>query len=63
MNKLEMKKIEVELLAVSAAKGSLELRIEQAKFDIETYENAITIQIKREDELKKQLADAKGENK
>lgn len=61
MNKLEMKKIDVELAAVTHAKLTLELRIEQAQQDIETYENAITVQIKREEELKKQLAQAKGE--
>lgn len=61
MNKLEVKKIEVELMNVTAAKGSFELRIEQAKFDIETFENAILVQTKKEEELKQKLAQARGE--
>lgn len=53
--KLSLKKLEVELKRVDAARAELELRKEEYLDQIATFESHIEIQLKREDELKKQI--------
>jgi len=49
---LALKKLQVELLRVSAAKAELELKIEEQKENIMRIEDHILIQEKREEELR-----------
>ncbi len=51
MTNFELKKIKVELLRVSAAKGEMELRIEEAMETIKRLEDSIKIQEAKEQEL------------
>jgi hypothetical protein len=53
MSNLELKKLEVELKRVDAARAELELRKEEALEQISKFEEHIEIQLKREAELKK----------
>lgn len=55
MTKLEIKKIEVELLRVQASKAELELRIEEAMDNIKKLEEHIQIQNKKEIEIKQKI--------
>ena len=54
-NKLEIKKIQVELLRVSAAKAELELRIDERLEEIERIREHIKISEAKEIELKEKL--------
>jgi hypothetical protein len=56
MTSLELKKIKVELLNVSAAKAGLELRIEEYLDNIKRLEENISIQRTKEDELKARIS-------
>lgn len=54
-NNLETKKMQVELLRVSAGKAELELRIEMALDEIERLKEHIKISEAKETELKNKL--------
>lgn len=54
-NKLEIKKLQVELMRVSAAKAELELRIEEKLDEIERIKEHIKISEAREKELIQKL--------
>ena len=58
MTSLELKKMKVELLNVSAAKAGLELRIEENLDNIKRLEANIEISTAKEEELKQKIADA-----
>lgn len=55
--KLELKKIQVELLRVSAAKAEMEYRIEDFLFNISNLQKQIEIQRLKEDELAVKIAE------
>lgn len=57
MSPLELKKLQVELLRVSAAKGEMELRIDERMDEIKRLEEHIKVQIAKEEELKAKIAD------
>lgn len=52
---LELKKIKVELLRVSAAKAELELRVEERLDEIERIKEHIKIQENKEQELQDKI--------
>lgn len=54
-NSLEIKKLQVELLRVSAAKAELELRIEERLDEIHRIKEHIAISEAKEKELKEKL--------
>lgn len=54
-NSLEIKKLQVQLLQVSAAKAELELRIEERLEEINRIKEHIKISEAKETELKEQL--------
>lgn len=56
---LEIRKLEVELLRVSAAKAEMDLRIYERLDEIERLKEQIIIQEKREIELKTKLTGLK----
>lgn len=60
MSPLEKKKMSVELLQVSAAKASLELRIEERLEEIERLKESIKVSEAKEIELKEKLMKAEG---
>lgn len=53
---LERKKMEVELMKVSAARADLELRILERQEEIDRIKQSIEIQIKKEEELTLKLS-------
>lgn len=55
MTALEKKKIELELMRVTAARCDLEIRCEEMKQEIERLEGHIATQLKKEEELKEKL--------
>ena len=55
MTSVELKRIKVELLRVSAAKAEMELRIEEAQENIKRLEDNIAIQKAKEDELQAKI--------
>jgi len=55
MQGLELKKMQVELLRVTAAKAELELRIEERLDEIERLKEHIKISAAKEQELKEKL--------
>lgn len=56
MNKsLEIKKLEVELKQVDAARAAIELRIEEFLAQVEDLKKYIDVQLLREEELKEKL--------
>lgn len=55
MNKIEMAKIKLELIRVSAAKAEQEFLILQREEEIERLKAAVAIQIAKEEELKAKL--------
>lgn len=61
MNNMELKRLTMELLKVQAAKAELEFKIEERRQEIIRIEEHISIQSKREIELKEQLNRAQGE--
>lgn len=59
MSPLELKKLQVELLRVSAAKAELELRIAERQDEILRIQEHIAISEAKEVELQGKLAEAK----
>lgn len=59
MTALDIKKIQVELLQVQAAKASLELRVEEKLEEIERVKEHIVISEAKEIELKQKLKEIK----
>jgi hypothetical protein len=59
MSPLELKKIQVELLRVQAAKGEMELRVQERMEEIQRLEDSIKISEAKEQELQAKLADVK----
>lgn len=57
MNPLELKKLQVELLRVSAAKGEMELRICERMDEIQRLEEHLKVQEAKEIELKAKIAE------
>ena len=57
MNPLELKKLKVELLRVQAAKGEMELRIDERMDEIQRLEEHVKVQIAKEEELKTKIAE------
>lgn len=55
MSPLEIKKLKVELLRVSAAKGEMELRVEERMEEIKRLQDNIKIQEEKEKELLEKL--------
>jgi hypothetical protein len=60
MSNLEIKRLELDLLKIAAAKAELEFKIEERLVDIERMRNHIELQGKREKEVKKKLDSARG---
>lgn len=58
MTSLELKRIKVELLRVSAAKAEIELRIEEAMDNVKRLQENIVISTTKEEELKAKIAEA-----
>lgn len=58
MTNLDLKKIKVELLRVSAAKAELELRIEESLENIKRLQDNIDISTAKEEELKIKISEA-----
>ncbi len=58
---LDIKKVEVELLKVAAARNELECKILEREEDIARIRDHIDIQLKKEKELKDKLLNLKGE--
>ena len=61
MNNMELKRLNMELLKVQAAKAELEFKIEERKAEIVRIEDHIKIQAARELELQEQLKILRGE--
>lgn len=59
MSPLELKKIQVELLRVQAAKGEMELRIQERMEEIQRLEDSIKISEAKELELQTKLVEQK----
>lgn len=59
MTSLDLKKLKVELLRVSAAKAELELRIEEYLDNVKRLQDSIEVSILKEQELSAKIADAK----
>ena len=57
MTPLELKKMKVELLRVSAAKAELELRIDERMDEISRIEEAVKAQEAKEQELQTKIAE------
>ena len=62
MNDLELKRMEVELIRVQAARAELEFKIVEREHDIMRIKEHIKIQLDKEEELKQKLKEAKGNN-
>jgi hypothetical protein len=60
MNDLELKRMEVELIRVQAARAELEFKIIEREHDIMRIKEHIKVQLDKEEELKNRLKDAKG---
>ena len=58
MTSVELKRIKVELLRVSAAKAEMELRIEEQMENVKRLEDNIAISTAKEEELKAKIAEA-----
>lgn len=59
MSPIDIKRKQLELIKVSAARAELEFRIMEREEEIERIKANIEIQIKKEIELKKELDDLK----
>jgi len=57
MSKLELKKLQVELMQVQAGKAALELRIEERLDEIERLKETIKISENKETELNQKIKD------
>lgn len=55
MTNIEKRKMELELIRVTAAKMSMEIQIEEMKLEIERLEGHVAVQIDKENELKTKL--------
>jgi hypothetical protein len=62
MSPVDLKRLKVQLLQVSAAKADLELKIEERLEDIERIKNAIKTQTDKEAELQQKISDAEKAN-
>lgn len=58
MTSLELKRMKVELLRVSAAKAELELRIEEQMDNVKRLQENIAISTAKEEELTAKIAEA-----
>jgi len=58
MTNLELKRIKVELLRVSAGKAEIELRIEEQMESVKRLQENIAISEAKEEELKAKIAEA-----
>jgi hypothetical protein len=58
MTSLELKRIKVELLRVSAAKAEIELRIEEQMDNVKRLQENIAISTAKEEELMAKIAEA-----
>lgn len=61
MTNLELKRTEVELIRVQAARAELEFKIVEREDEIARIKEHIQAQVKREEELKLKIKEAKGE--
>jgi hypothetical protein len=59
MTNLELKRTEVELIRVAAARAELEFKIIEREDEIERIRENIQAQLKREEELRIKISDAK----
>lgn len=59
MTNLELKRTEVELIRVQAARAELEFKIIEREDEIERIRENIQAQLKREEELRIKISDAK----
>jgi len=59
MTNLELKRTEVELIRVQAARAELEFKIIEREDEIERIRENIKIQLKREEELKIKIKEVK----
>lgn len=55
MTNIENRKLQLELVRVTAAKMSMEIQIEEMKLEIERLSGFVLIQIEKENELKAKL--------
>ena len=62
MTNLELKRMKVELLRVSAGKAELELRIEELMDNVKRLQDNIAISSAKEDELIAKIAEASSSN-
>lgn len=58
MTSLELKRMKVELLRVSAAKAELELRVEEQMDNVKRLQENIAISTAKEEELTAKIAEA-----
>lgn len=61
MTNLELKRLEVELIRVQAARAELEFKIVEREDDIDRMKQNIQIQINKENEIKQKLEASKGQ--
>ena len=61
MNNLELKRLEVELIRVQAARAELEFKIIEREHDIARMREHIDIQLKKEEEIKAKLETFRGD--
>jgi C4-dicarboxylate-specific signal transduction histidine kinase len=61
MDNLELKRLNMEILKVQAARAELEFRIVERQQEITRIEQNILVQINREEELKDLFSKLKGE--
>lgn len=57
MGPLELKKLQVELLRVSAAKGEMELKIDERMDEVRRLEEHIKVQTLKEEELRLKITE------
>lgn len=61
VNKIEIKRMKLEMVKVAAARAEMEFRIEERMEEIARIEDNIKLQDKREQELKEKIAAAEAE--
>jgi C4-dicarboxylate-specific signal transduction histidine kinase len=61
VDNLELKRMEVELIRVQAARAELEFRIIEREHDIMRIKEHIKVQLDKEEELKNKLKEALGD--
>jgi hypothetical protein len=62
MTSLDLKRMKVELLRVSAAKAELELRIDEQMDNVKRLQDNIAISTAKEEELRTKIAEAESTN-